>query len=66
LRASGRRSRPVLVSQRSGFASPEEARLDPAQEAGRDGRLLLRLALLASSLITLTGLGLLVRWFAIP
>jgi hypothetical protein len=56
----------VLVSERSGFASPEEARLDRPQEAGRGSRLLLRLALLASSLISLVGLVLLVRWLAAP
>jgi hypothetical protein len=66
LRASGRRSRPVLVSEGSGFGSPDEARPDRAQETGLGSRLLLRLALLASSLISLIGLVLLVRWLVTP
>lgn len=56
----------MLVSQRSGFGSPEEARPDRAQETGLGNRLLLRLALLASSVISLIGLVLLVRWLASP
>ena len=56
----------MLVSERSGFGSPEEAPPDRAQETGLGSRLLLRLALLASSLISLIGLVLLVRWLASP
>jgi len=61
----GERPRPVLVPVRGDPDSPEEARRDDGQAIGRGGQLLLGLALLTSSLISLSVLVLLVRLIAI-
>lgn len=60
----GERPRPVLVVAR-GDLDPPEARRDNSQAIGRGGQLLLGLALLTSSLISLSVLVLLVRLIAI-
>jgi hypothetical protein len=61
LTASGRR--PWLAVAKGGSpAAAEGARRNGAQEIARGGQLLVALALLTSSLISLTVLVLLVRW----
>jgi hypothetical protein len=64
LTAPGRRPWLVVVAKGSGPAAPEEARPNRTQEVGRSGQLLVGLALLGSSLISLTVLVLLVRLIA--
>ena len=54
--------RPVLVAKDSGLASPEAGGPERAQEIGRGGQMLVGLALLTSSLVSLTVLIFLVRW----
>ncbi|HSA81524.1 MAG TPA: hypothetical protein VLE23_11955 [Geminicoccaceae bacterium] len=62
----GERPRPVLVEARRDLDAPEEARRDDRQVLGRGGQLLLGMALLTSSLISLSVLVLLVRLIMIP
>jgi hypothetical protein len=54
----------VVDTKGSGIAAPEEARPRRTQEIARGGQLLVGLALLTSSLISLSVLLLLVRWIA--
>jgi hypothetical protein len=54
----------VVVTKGSGIAAPEEARPMRTQAIARGGQLLVGLALLTSSLISLSVLLLLVRWIA--
>ena len=64
LTAPGRRPWLVVVTKDSDPAAPEEARSKRNQEIARGGQLLVGLALLGSSLISLTVLVLLVRLIA--
>lgn len=61
----GERPRMALVADRGDLDPPEEARCDGSRAIGRGGQLLLGLALLTSSLISLSVLVLLVRLIAI-
>ena len=64
LTAPGRRPWLVVLTKGSGIAAPEEARPMRTQEIARGGQLLVGLALLTSSLISMTVLVLLVRLIA--
>ena len=61
---AGTRPRPVLVVKRGELAALEDAPPCRRDEAARGGPLLLGVALLTSSLISLTVLALVVRWIA--
>lgn len=64
LTAPGRRPWLVVLAKGSARALPKEGRPDRGQAIGRGGQLLVGLALLTSSLISLSVLVLLVRWIA--
>lgn len=64
LTASGRRPWLAVVTKGSGIAAPEEAPPMRTQEIARGSQLLVGLALLTSSLISLAVLVLLARWIA--